>query len=154
MLLRPATPDDAPQLRELVRAAYRRYVERMGREPRPMREDYAQVIDRLEVTVADDGGSVAGMVVLHPGHERGFLVDNVAVQPARRGMGVGRALLEHAEREALARGHDTIVLYTHSVMIENLALYERIGYVEYDREPSPPGEVVHLRKALAGAPVR
>ena len=63
MRLRPATADDAPRLRELVRAAYAKYVERMGREPRPMTQDYDAVVRDLDVTVAEaDGGGLVGMV--------------------------------------------------------------------------------------------
>jgi hypothetical protein len=34
-------------------------------------------------------------------------------------------------------------------MAENLALYERIGYVEYVRRPQGDATVVYLRKQLA-----
>ena len=37
------------------------------------------------------------------------------------------------EAEARRAGFDSIYLYTHEKMTENLALYSRIGYVEYDR---------------------
>jgi ribosomal protein S18 acetylase RimI-like enzyme len=149
MRLRPATPADAPRLRELVRAAYAKYVERMGREPRPMRQDYDAVVRDLDVTVAEVDGAVAGLVALeHDDEEGGFVVDNVAVHPAHHGTGIGRALLEHAEAEARRRGYEELLLYTHSTMTENLGLYTRIGYVEYKRLPGEPGEVVFLRKRL------
>jgi ribosomal protein S18 acetylase RimI-like enzyme len=149
MRLRPATDDDAAQVREIVRAAYAKYVERMGREPRPMTQDYADVIRDLDVTVAEVDGEIVGLVALeYDDEEQGFMVDNVAVAPARHGSGVGRALLEHAEREARRRGHEEILLYTHSTMTENLALYERIGYAVYDRRPTDPGEIVMMRKPL------
>ena len=146
--LRPATRDDAPDLRELVRAAYAKYVARMGAEPRPMTEDYAEVVERLDVTVAEDDGAIVGLIALDGDSDEGFLIDNVAVTPERHGTGVGRMLLELAERKARERGVAELALYTHSTMSENIALYTRIGYVEYDRRPSPPGELVFLRKSL------
>ncbi len=150
MRLRPATAEEAPRLRELVRTAYAKYVDRMGREPRPMTQDYDAVVRQLDVTVAEVDGAVAGLVALEEDPEEGgFVVDNVAVDPAHHGTGVGRALLEHAEGEARRRGHDELLLYTHSTMTENLALYRRIGYVEYKRVPGEPGEIVFLRKRLS-----
>ncbi len=150
MRLRPASVDDAGRLRGLVRDAYGKYVPRMGREPRPMTQDYAEVVRDLDVTVAEDDTGIVGMVALEfDEEERGFMVDNVAVDPGHHGKGVGRALLEHAEAEARRRGHPEILLYTHSTMTENLALYARIGYVEYDRRSSDPGEIVMMRKPLA-----
>jgi len=52
----------------------------------------------------------------------GFLIDNVAVHPAHRGTGLGRALLEFAEAEARSSGFDSIYLFTNEQMTENLAL--------------------------------
>jgi ribosomal protein S18 acetylase RimI-like enzyme len=145
--LRAATAADAPRLTELVRAAYGHYVERMGQPPGPMTEDYAALVRDGLVTVAERGGAIVGLVVLDTGDE-GFTVENVAVEPAHQGTGVGRALLEHAEAEARRRGSDSVALYTHETMTENLALYHRIGYVEYDRRPVDVGHLVYLRKPL------
>ena len=39
-------------------------------------------------------------------------------------------------------------LYTHEKMTENLALYARIGYVEYDRRSQGAFSRVYLRKHL------
>jgi ribosomal protein S18 acetylase RimI-like enzyme len=145
--LRPATEADAPRLAELVQAAYGHYVERIGGPPRPMTDDYAYVVRRHDVTVAERDGEIAGLIVLAIGDE-GFVVDNVAVDPAHQGTGVGRALLEHAEAAARRAGFDSIHLYTHERMTENLALYERIGYAEYDRRPIGDACLVYLRKRL------
>ena len=152
MTLRPATPGDVPRLTEIVQAAYGPYVERLGR-PRPMLDDYAEVIARDQVIVATRDDEPVGLVVLQVGDE-GFVVDNVAVDPAHKGTGVGRALLERAEAEARRSGFDSIALYTHELMTENLALYTRIGYVEYDRRSIADGSsLAYLRKPLDGPPL-
>lgn len=148
MVIREATAADAPRVREIVRAAYAPYVERMGREPRPMQQDYDAVLRDLDCRVAVDGDAVVGFLAMDDDPDEGYLVDNVAVDPARRGTGVGRRLLELGEALARDRGLDRLRLYTHSTMTENLGLYGRIGYVEYGRRPSPPGEVVLLEKRL------
>jgi ribosomal protein S18 acetylase RimI-like enzyme len=145
--LRPATPGDAPRLRTLAEAAYGRYVERLGAPPRPMTDDYADVVWNHRVTVAERDGEIVGLIVLAVTDE-GFAVDNVAVDPLHQGSGVGRALLEHAEGEARRAGFDSIYLYTHERMTENLALYSRIGYAEYDRRLHGDACLVYLRKPL------
>jgi len=148
--LRPAEARDVPRLAELARAAYGRYVERLGgREPRPMSEDYATVVAAKQVLVAERDGEVVGLIALETDAE-GFVVDNVAVDPAHEGTGVGRALLTAAEAEARRAGFDSIYLYTHERMTENVALYERIGYVEYDRRihGRDADLLVYLRKPL------
>lgn len=145
--LRRATAADVPALAELVRAAYGHYVERIGGPPGPMTEDYAEVVRTRDVTVAESGRQITGLIVVGPGDE-GFLIDNVAVAPAHQGRGVGTVLLEHAEAAALGAGFDSIYLYTHELMTENQALYARIGYVEYARRPHGNARLVYLRKAL------
>jgi GNAT superfamily N-acetyltransferase len=132
---------------ELVDAAYGHYVERIGMLPGPMTNDYADVIRNRQVTVAERQGAIVGIIVLTVTDE-GFLVDNVAVHPSHRGTGLGRALLQFAEAEAQRVGFDAIYLYTHEKMTENLALYARIGYVEYDRRSQGAFSRVYLRKHL------
>ncbi len=132
---------------ELVDAAYGHYVERLGGPPRPMTDDYEEVIRTRQVTVAERHGAVVGVIVLAVTDE-GFLIDNVAVHPSHRGSGLGRALLEFAEAEARRARFDSIYLYTHERMTENLALYARIGYVEYDRRSHGEFSLVYLRKQL------
>ena len=145
--LRPATRSDTASVAALVAAAYAHYVERIGMLPRPMTDDYSTVIRDRQVTVAEHDGAIVGAVVLTVTDE-GFLIDNVAVHPSRRGTGLGRALLQFAEAEARRAGFDAVHLYTHERMTENLALYSRIGYVEYDRRWQGAFSLVYMRKQL------
>ena len=130
-----------------MRAAYGHYVGRIGRLPGPMTADYATVIRERRVTVAESGGGIVGVLVLVVTGE-GFLLENVAVEPAHHGKGLGRALLEFAEAEARHEGFDSIYLYPNEKMTENLALYAKIGYAEYDRRVEKGLARVYMRKAL------
>ena len=145
---RQAVPSDASRVAELVDSAYRHYVERIGTIPGPMTDDYEEVIRNHDVTVAERDGDIVGVIVLRVTDE-GFLIDNVAVHPSQRGRGLGQALLELAEAEARRAGFGSVYLYTHEKMTENLALYSRIGYVEYDRRSQEDFFLVYMRKHLA-----
>lgn len=134
-------------LDELVNAAYGHYVERLGGPPRPMTQDYGEVVRVHPVTVAERAGRIVGLVVLDIG-ERELVIDNVAVHPSHQGSGIGTALLEYAEDTARGRGLRSVCLYTHERMVENLALYERIGYVEYERRQHGAARIVYMRKVL------
>jgi ribosomal protein S18 acetylase RimI-like enzyme len=112
-----------------------------------MTDNYAEVLRHHRVIVAERTGEIAGLLVMGADDE-GFFIDNVAVHPSHQGIGVGRALLEHAEIAARDDGFDSIYLYTHERMTENLTVYTRIGYVEYDRRAHGGGRVVYLRKTL------
>jgi HAD superfamily hydrolase (TIGR01509 family) len=145
--LRTANEGDVAAVAACVHAAYRHYVERIGRPPGPMTDDYADVIRARQVTVAESAGRIVGVLVLAL-TEEGFLLENVAVDPSRRGTGLGRTLLELAEAEARRAGFDSIYLYTHEKMSENRALYSKIGYAEYDRRFEKGLARVYMRKAL------
>lgn len=145
---RAATLDDAADVAACVDAAYAHYIARNGLVPGPMREDYAAVVRDAQVTVVEHAGAIVAVLVLAVAAE-GFLLDNVAVAPAHQGTGLGRYLLEYAEAEAVRQGFDSIYLYTQEAMTENLALYERVGYVEYARRAEIGLSRVYLRKQLA-----
>lgn len=148
--LRPAVAADAPLLRDLAQAAYTPYVERMGGlRPRPMDEDYAAAVAEDEVWVAEDDGGpeVVGFLVL-VGEEDRMLLSNVAVHPSHHGRGIGRLLLTLAEDRARAEGYRRIHLFTHVTMLENQALYERIGYVETHRTDEAGFARVFYEKSL------
>lgn len=129
---RPAILADRQAIEEIVRDAYSPYIRRIGRPPGPMLDDYEFLIDKGSVYVVDLEGTIQGIVVLIP-EQDAMLLDNVAVAPSAKGTGIGRRLLEFAERSARAAGYRAIRLYTHETMTENIALYSRIGYTETHR---------------------
>jgi ribosomal protein S18 acetylase RimI-like enzyme len=132
MQIRSAVPSEAQDIHELTQRAYAHYVERIGRRPGPMDEDYAEKVAQNLVSVADEADAIVGLIVLirEPEH---LLVENVAVTPERQGEGIGRALLAFAEDMARGAGTPTLRLYTHAAMTENLALYLRLGYEQTGR---------------------
>jgi ribosomal protein S18 acetylase RimI-like enzyme len=144
--IRPARAADVPAVRDIVERAYAGYVERIGRRPAPMDDDYAAKVRAGEVFVADDGG-VAGLIVLVARGDH-LLVENVAVDPDRQGTGVGRALLAHAERLACERATPELRLYTNAAMVENLAFYPRLGYREDGRGVEDGFDRVFFSKRL------
>jgi ribosomal protein S18 acetylase RimI-like enzyme len=60
------------------------------------------------------------------------------VVPARRGQGLGRALMNAAIDEARARGADYIDLNTSEDDVAARALYESLGFVNRDGGPDGP----------------
>ena len=132
--LRRATIRDVVGIGRLVERAYGDYVARLGIRPGPLDDDYARRVSEDEVwVIASEAGALAGLLVLaaRPDH---LLLDNIAIDPERQGQGLGRTLLDLAERRAVEQGFDTIRLYTHHLMVENQSIYERDGYVETHRE--------------------
>lgn len=146
--VRRAQPSDATALSELAHAAYEHYVERIGRPPAPMTADYAASIRDDQTWTAYDADGVLGLLVLAPQADH-LLLDNVAVHPAAQGRGVGRLLMELADREARRQGYAEVRLYTNEAMTENLAYYPRLGYVETHRAVDGGFRRVYFRKDVS-----
>ncbi|HEX3418815.1 MAG TPA: GNAT family N-acetyltransferase [Stellaceae bacterium] len=147
--IRAATAADARAIADIVDQAYRHYLPRMGKPPGPMLDDYAARVSQGVVWVLELGGAIAAAVVLLPAPDY-LLLDNIAVSPARQGLGLGRQLLAFAEAEALRRGYREIRLYTHQTMVENQRLYASIGYEETGRGSEAGYDRVFMRKRLRG----
>jgi len=146
-MIRPAHPEDRPRIEAIVEAAYRPYLARMNRKPAPMVDDYATRIAEGQTLVLEADGAVAGVLVLED-HDGFLLLDNIAVDPAYHGRGLGKRLMTFTEEEARRRGYRVIELYTNEVMVENIALYLHLGYAETKREQVAGYDRVYLRKNL------
>lgn len=147
MIIRLAESDDHPAVAAIVASAYAHYVDRIGRRPGPMLDDYAAQIQARQLYVLDNAGVIDGVLVLVR-EDGAMLLHNIAVRPGAQGHGFGRALLEFAERAAREAGYPAIRLYTNVAMIENIALYSRIGYVETHRTEEAGFRRVYMTKSL------
>jgi ribosomal protein S18 acetylase RimI-like enzyme len=143
--VRLATPADLPAIRDIVTAAYARYLDRMDRPPAPMLADYAAEVESGRLWVA--GEPVAGLIELI-GTGDSLHVANVAVHPSAQGTGLGRRLMEFAEEQARQRGLARLDLYTNEVMTENQAIYARLGYRETARRSEDGYRRVYMDKIL------
>lgn len=79
--------------------------------------------------VDDDGGLVGTVMAGHDGH-RGWLY-YLAVDPARRGAGIGRDLVAAVERW-LTASVPTVQLMLRADNLDATAFYERLGYEHSD----------------------
>lgn len=146
-IIREASPIDALAAKACVVASFALYRERIGKPPAPMLLDFASEIGARHVWLAEANGKVVGVLVQYE-TEKGFYIDTVAVDPHHQDTGVGKALLQFAEQEALRRGYDSIYLCTNAKMIENQIFYPRIGYIEYDRKLDEGYDRIFYRKSL------
>ncbi len=156
--MRQATVADAAAVRALTREAYHKWVAVTGREPLPMRVDYAEALQEHRFDLLYDGDTLAALIetALEPDGQKPehLMIVNVAVAPSFQKRGFGRRLMAHAETIAAEAGLATILLYTNSLMAENIALYRRLGY-RIDREqPFGTSIQVYMSKSLTGGSAR
>jgi ribosomal protein S18 acetylase RimI-like enzyme len=113
-----------------------------------MLDDYGALITAGAVHVLEpDDQNIAAIIVLLEKADH-LLLDNIAVRRDRQGRGLGRQLIDFAENEARRQGFAEIRLYTHVTMVENIALYTRLGFVETSRGHDSGYERVYMAKHL------
>jgi ribosomal protein S18 acetylase RimI-like enzyme len=144
---RPAEPADAAAIRDIVRSAYGKWVPLIGREPLPMRADYEKAVAEHPFDLAIEEGRIVGMIgtMLADDH---LWIENVCVAPEAQGRGIGRLLLERAERKAIEAGRPQLRLLTNSAFEANVSLYKRHGYTIDREEPFMGGMTVYMSKKL------
>jgi ribosomal-protein-alanine N-acetyltransferase len=147
--LRPAVPADVPRLAALHAASF---------ETGWTEEGIAELLD--------NAGAI-GLVVEGADGPDGFLIAReaageaeiitVAVDPARRGRGLGLQLVEGVIAAARAAGAETLFLEVATDNPAALALYARAGFAEAGRRPryyarraGPAVDALILRRDLTG----
>ena len=146
-IIREASASEADAVKACVLAAFEMYIERIGKPPAPMLLDFPAEIEAKHVWLVESNRQVVGVLVQYE-TQQGFYIDTVAVHPHLQGTGIGKALLQFAEQEALRRGYDSIYLCTNVKMTENQVFYPRIGYVEYERKFDEGYDRIFYRKQL------
>ena len=149
--LRIATSADAGPIRELVRAAYAKWVPLIGREPRPMLADYDHAVREHRIDLLFLADRMVALIETLLLHEH-LWIENIAVSPDEQGRGYGRHLLAHAERLAVAGARPEIRLLTNAAFTANVQLYQRMGYSIVRSEPFMGGTTLHMHKAMPHRP--
>jgi RimJ/RimL family protein N-acetyltransferase len=130
--VRAATAADEEPLAVLDRAAWTTFS-----SPGPLDEGepfFNERNPRDGVLVAVVEGEVAGYVRIQPAtrfrsSDHVLAVNGVAVDPARQGQGIGRALIDAAIEEARRRGARRLTLRVFSPNERARRLYESAGFV-------------------------
>ncbi len=144
--IRAATRADTEAVEQCAFETYSRYNDRFGK-PAPHLVELASAIDCGNVTVLTLGETLIGYVVYYPRADHMHL-ENVGVLPRFNGRGYGRRLIEHVEQAAIRDGLDAVELYTNEKMVENIAMYPKLGYTEVDRRIDNGYSRVFFRKTL------
>lgn len=126
--IRDRAPGDTPFLQGLGHAAFAEYGPDAGRETLSMAL-------RGTTFIAERSGAAVGLVVLEENADRSLHVAAIAVVEEHRGVGVGRALIQAAERHARSRGAPRIRLVTADSNLPALQLFLRCGFRRSNRAP-------------------
>ena len=152
LTFRTAMLSEGEEVGRVIRAAFTPYVRALGRELpadgsarfAEERERFAAELERGDVYVALDGERIVGAVRTKP-QEKDLYIDQIAVDPARQGTGVGSWLLQRIDEVARARGLGGLSLETAEMAVANIRLYRRHGFEIVSRGPPDHGLDPHTR---------
>lgn len=147
LLVRRALENEAGLVQEIVRAAYTQWIPVIGREPTPMTADFNHAMREHDVELAIIGEDIVGLIETWQRADH-LWIENIAVDPCRQGMGIGRALLAYVENKAAQARLVEICLQTNEAFAANIKLYEKLGYQIDRREPFKGGTTVFMSKKL------
>jgi predicted N-acetyltransferase YhbS len=154
LLLRDARPGEREAIGRLTLRAFEEYASVM------LPSAWQALHEAVRTSLADDagvtrivaerGGRIVGSVALYDPDAAAYgdlasrapwpEVRLVAVDPAERGAGVGRALVLECVRRAARAGATTLGLHTSRSMRTAARLYQRLGFVrDPDHDFHPPG---------------
>jgi len=145
--IRSAKITDIPAIKDCAKAAYEKYVSRIGREPAPMQANFAHQLASHSIDVVENHNGIVGYIIYRV-QKTELMLENVAVHPTHSGKGLGRALIDHVENTARNQQAEKIVLYTNEAMTENLLMYPRLGYVETHRIEEEGFKRVYFEKLI------
>jgi ribosomal protein S18 acetylase RimI-like enzyme len=103
----------------------------------PSKDLVSRYLDKgLSYVAESENGETIGVTVLVPVSNHIIEIKNLAVDESHQGKGVGTLLLEHAIQTAVKKGYYTIEIGTGNSSINQLALYQKVGFritrIEHD----------------------
>jgi GNAT superfamily N-acetyltransferase len=149
MQIKPATPNDLPEILQLQYLAYQSEAKLVHNDSiQPLTQTLAELENEYRQgvilkAVDDETGAIIGSV--RGRVENGTLyIGKLMVHPERQGNGIGTQLLKVIEERCPQQRYE---LFTSSQSIRNIRLYERAGYRRWKELETAPGlKMVYLEK--------
>lgn len=133
-MIRAATPADVPLILQLIRelAEYEKLAQEVRATEAQLHATLFVPNPAAEVVIAEHGGAPVGFAVFFASYStweaaRGLYLEDLFVRPDARGKGIGRELLEHLARIALARGWARLEWRVLDWNEPSIAFYQRLG---------------------------
>lgn len=149
--IRLARAADTDAIIDVVNAAFSLPLEQVLEGTRTDAVRMAKLQATGQFHVAEDAGRVIAAVYTELRGERGY-IGMLAVDPARQGAGLGRAMMQVAEDHLRQHGCNVADLTVLSLRPELPPVYRRFGYVEigtdefHPSRPLKPGVECHCIK--------
>ena len=144
MLFRKAVAEDHEIIIAIALRAYEKYIERMGKEPAPMRP----VIQKEDVVfVCEDNKQVIALAILVKINDQ-IILDSIAVDPPHQKKGIGNNFIKFIEEYLMEQKVNKYQLYTNEMMFENIDWYQKIGFKIFKKVTEKGYDRIYFEKEL------
>ena len=145
MLFRIAKLEDHKIIMAIAQKAYEKYVERMGKEPAPMRP----VIQKEDVVfVCEDNKQVIAFAILVKINDQ-IILDSIAVDPLHQKKGIGNNFIKYIEQYLIKQKINKYQLYTNEKMFENIDWYQKIGFKIFKKVTEKGYSRIYFEKKIS-----
>ena len=145
MLFRIAKLEDHKIIITIAFKAYEKYVERMGKEPAPMRPS----IQKEDVVfVCEDNKQVIAFAILVKINDQ-IILDSIAVDPSHQNKGIGNSFIKFIEQYLMEQKVNKYQLYTNEKMFENIDWYQKIGFKIFKKVTEKGFNRIYFEKQLS-----
>lgn len=132
--IRPATVGDVPLILRFIRglAEYERMPDAVAATEERLRSSLFGPVPQAEVIFAEVDGEAAGFALFFHNYStflgrRGLHLEDLFVLPSHRGRGIGRRLLAHLARTAVARGCGRLEWWVLDWNDSAIGFYRKLG---------------------------
>ena len=145
MLFRKAVAEDHEIIIAIALKAYKKYIERMSKEPAPMRP----VIQKEDVVfVCEDNKQVIAFAILVKINDQ-IILDSIAVDPPHQKKGIGNNFIKFIEEYLMEQKVNKYQLYTNEKMFENIDWYQKIGFKIFKKVTEKGFNRIYFEKQLS-----
>ena len=145
MFFRRAVAEDHKIIIAIAQKAYEKYVERMGKEPAPMRP----VIQKEDVVfICEDNKQIIAFAILVKINDQ-IILDNIAVDPTHQKKGIGNNFIKFIEEYLMEQKVNKYQLYTNEMMFENIDWYQKIGFKIFKKVTEKGFNRIYFEKELS-----
>ncbi|TGD44634.1 GNAT family N-acetyltransferase [Pseudotabrizicola sediminis] len=136
MMIRPAGPDDAPAMADLLNAIIAiggTTAHEQPKSPDTVRHDYIDGPGTLTCVVAEEAGQILGWQAVDQHH--GEVHIGTFVSPHTQAKGIGAQLFAQTRALCAAKGINEIFAAIRADNVPGLAYYARLGFTDVGAEP-------------------
>ncbi|MSU91214.1 GNAT family N-acetyltransferase [Rhodobacteraceae bacterium 2CG4] len=146
-MIRHARLSDLQQIRYLAQTQFAPYALRVRGRREPLRDDLRKLVEDEQIYVYVRDNGVRGFIIYRISGPD-VHIEALAVSYSYRRRGVGRQLLDAADREGLKKHCRRAIFYTNAQMFENLAYFRGKGFTEVDRRFDHGYERIYMERYL------